>query len=83
MQELLDGTRGEFLRRQQDEFYAAATAQPGQALAAWQRTLSEREALHMAEARTNPALFGQELFVRLPAGDAPHKLIDWVWLGGG
>jgi hypothetical protein len=33
--------------------------------------------------RTKPALFGQELFVRLPAGDAPHKLIDWVWLGGG
>jgi hypothetical protein len=31
----------------------------------------------------NPALFWQELFVRLAAGDAPHKLIDWVWLGGG
>jgi 6-phospho-beta-glucosidase len=46
-----DGTRGEFLRRQQDEFYAAATARPDQALAAWQRTRSEREASYMAEAR--------------------------------
>jgi 6-phospho-beta-glucosidase len=46
-----DGTRGEFLRRQQDGFYAAATARPEQALAAWQRTLAEREASYMAEAR--------------------------------
>src|SRR6202035_2879792 len=34
------GTRGEFLRGQQGEFYAAATARPDQALAAWQRALS-------------------------------------------
>lgn len=45
------GTRGEFLRGQQNEFYAAATAQPEQALAAWRRALSEREASYMAEAR--------------------------------
>jgi 6-phospho-beta-glucosidase len=46
-----DGTRGEFLRRQQENFYTAATAQPDQALPAWQRTLSEREASYMSEAR--------------------------------
>jgi 6-phospho-beta-glucosidase len=46
-----DGTRGEFLSRQQNEFYAAASARPDQALAAWQRTRSEREASYMAEAR--------------------------------
>lgn len=46
-----DGTRGEFLCRQQDDFYAAVTARPDQALAAWQRTRSEREASYMAEAR--------------------------------
>lgn len=45
------GTRGEILRGQQDEFYAAATARPDQALAAWRRALSEREASYMAEAR--------------------------------
>jgi 6-phospho-beta-glucosidase len=44
-------TRGEFLRGQQDGFYAAATARPDQALAAWRRALSEREASYMAEAR--------------------------------
>jgi len=46
-----DGTRGEFLRRQQDEFYAVAAARPDGALAAWRRTRSEREASYMAEAR--------------------------------
>jgi 6-phospho-beta-glucosidase len=45
------GTRGEFLRAQQDAFYAAAAARPEQALAAWRRALSEREASYMAEAR--------------------------------
>jgi 6-phospho-beta-glucosidase len=45
------GTRGEFLRGQQDGFYAAATARPDQALAAWRRALSERETSYMAEAR--------------------------------
>jgi 6-phospho-beta-glucosidase len=45
------GTRGEFLRRQQDEFYRLADAQPDDALAAWRRTLSERQSTYMAEAR--------------------------------
>jgi 6-phospho-beta-glucosidase len=49
------GTRSEFLRGQQGEFYAAATARPDQALAAWQRALSEREASYMAEARPEGA----------------------------
>lgn len=44
-------TRGEFLARQQDAFYAAAAADPGSALARWHATIAEREALYMAEAR--------------------------------
>jgi 6-phospho-beta-glucosidase len=46
-----EGTRGEFLRRQQDDFYQHAAAQPADALEAWRRTLSERESSYMAEAR--------------------------------
>jgi 6-phospho-beta-glucosidase len=44
-------TRGEFLHRQQDEFYRYATAHPDQALDAWQRTRGERDASYLAEAR--------------------------------
>jgi 6-phospho-beta-glucosidase len=44
-------TRGEYLRQQQEAFYRSATADPAQALEAWQHTLSEREASYMAEAR--------------------------------
>lgn len=51
------GTRGEFLQRQQDDFYRQAAAQPSGALEAWRRTLSERESSYMAEAR--PAWHGQ------------------------
>jgi 6-phospho-beta-glucosidase len=46
-----EGTRGEFLRRQQDAFYRLASAQPSGALSAWRQTLSERESSYMAEAR--------------------------------
>jgi 6-phospho-beta-glucosidase len=46
-----DGTRGEFLQRQQDEFYRSASADPAGALDAWRRTLSERQSTYMAEAR--------------------------------
>jgi 6-phospho-beta-glucosidase len=46
-----EGTRGEFLRRQQDDFYRLASAQPSDALSAWRQTLSERESSYMAEAR--------------------------------
>lgn len=46
-----DATRGEFLLRQQLDFYAAAAAAPAQAYELWQRTVNERSALYMAEAR--------------------------------
>lgn len=48
---LRHGTRGEFLLRQQDEFYAQAAAHPRQALEFWRRTKAEREKSYMAEAR--------------------------------
>ena len=49
-------TRGEFLLRQQIDFYTAATATPGQAFDLWQRACDERSALYMAEAgRSAPA----------------------------
>jgi 6-phospho-beta-glucosidase len=44
-------TRGEFLQRQQPSFYRAAQATPADALALWQRTVDERSALYMAEAK--------------------------------
>jgi 6-phospho-beta-glucosidase len=47
-------TRGEFLLRQQADFYAAARRDPDEALALWRRTLTERSALYMAEAKVQP-----------------------------
>ncbi|MFC4120858.1 6-phospho-beta-glucosidase [Nonomuraea zeae] len=44
-------TRGESLLRQQEDFYAAVRARPGQALAEWGRARRERDATYMAEAR--------------------------------
>jgi 6-phospho-beta-glucosidase len=46
-----DRTRGEFLRDQQEAFYAEVTGAPGDALRAWQRTRAEREATYLQEAR--------------------------------
>ena len=47
-------TRGEYLDRQQHAFYAAADAAPDRALELWRRTIAEREASYMAEAREGP-----------------------------
>jgi 6-phospho-beta-glucosidase len=44
-------TRGEFLRDQQDAFYAAAARDPGTAGAQWQRVREQRDATYMREAR--------------------------------
>jgi len=44
-------TRGEFLLRQQSDFYRRAAAEPDQALALWEQTKHERESTYMAEAR--------------------------------
>ena len=44
-------TRGEFLARQQADFYAAAAASAPQALRLWQQANAERRALYMAEAK--------------------------------
>ncbi|MEV4178416.1 6-phospho-beta-glucosidase [Nonomuraea sp. NPDC049709] len=44
-------TRGEALLEQQDRFYAAVAARPGDALAEWRRARRERDATYMAEAR--------------------------------
>jgi 6-phospho-beta-glucosidase len=41
-------TRGEFLAGQQDDFYAAATADPTRASELWTTTRAEREATYMA-----------------------------------
>lgn len=44
-------TRGEYLRRQQGDFYRHAGEHPAEALAAWRRAHDERESSYMAEAR--------------------------------
>jgi 6-phospho-beta-glucosidase len=46
-----EATRGEFLVRQQAEFYAAAADNPDKAFDLWHRTIAERRALYMAEAK--------------------------------
>lgn len=46
-----DTTRGEFLRRQQESFYAHVAADPAVALAAWTDTLAERERTYHDEGR--------------------------------
>jgi 6-phospho-beta-glucosidase len=44
-------TRGEFLLRQQSDFYGRAAGEPAHALELWERTRYEREATYMAEGR--------------------------------
>jgi len=44
-------TRGEFLRRQQEAFYATARAHSGQVLQTWERARRERDETYMAESR--------------------------------
>jgi 6-phospho-beta-glucosidase len=53
-------TRGEFLTRQQADFYAAAAAAPRQALRLWREASSRRRALYMAEAKGGRARPEQE-----------------------
>ncbi len=53
-------TRGEFLTRQQADFYAAAAAAPQQALPLWLEASSRRRALYMAEAKGGRARPEQE-----------------------
>ncbi|GAB97927.1 6-phospho-beta-glucosidase [Kineosphaera limosa] len=44
-------TRGEYLREQQEAYYAAVEADPGRALATWRQARAERDASYMQEAR--------------------------------
>ncbi|WP_452124487.1 family 4 glycosyl hydrolase [Fodinicola feengrottensis] len=44
-------TRGEFLLRQQRDFYNAVAKEPSKALAEWRRVREERDATYMAESR--------------------------------
>jgi 6-phospho-beta-glucosidase len=50
-----EATRGEFLLRQQQNFYGAAASAPAQAFALWRRAVDERSALYMAEAKGGAA----------------------------
>jgi 6-phospho-beta-glucosidase len=45
-------TRGEFLQREQEDFYAAALADPEAAAALWEATRRRREESYLAEARS-------------------------------
>jgi 6-phospho-beta-glucosidase len=44
-------TRGEFLLRQQSDFYRRAASEPAHALGLWEKTKHERESTYMAEGR--------------------------------
>jgi len=44
-------TRGGYLRKQQEEFYATVDRDPSRALAEWRRVRRDREASYMAESR--------------------------------
>jgi 6-phospho-beta-glucosidase len=48
-------TRGEYLRTQQDAFYAAAAADPAHALSLWEAATAERHRTYLAEARGGDA----------------------------
>ncbi|MBF0698124.1 family 4 glycosyl hydrolase [Actinomyces bowdenii] len=52
-------TRGEFLARQQGDFYEAAAREPGRAGELWSRVLGEREATYMAETREHSQRAGR------------------------
>lgn len=47
-------TRGEVVRHEQEEFYAAATARPAKAAELWETTRQRREESYLAEARDQP-----------------------------
>lgn len=47
----VEQTRGAFLLDQQSSFYSAVSAEPGSALALWEKTRAEREATYGAESR--------------------------------
>lgn len=55
-----DSTRGEFLVRQQGSFYEKAAADPDNAFDIWHRTIAERRALYMAEAKGDFAADDEE-----------------------
>lgn len=46
-----EATRGEFLLRQQSDFYRRAAIEPAHALGLWEKTKHERESTYMAEGR--------------------------------
>lgn len=48
-------TRGEFIRRRQADFYAAAAQRPDDALDSWRATRDERDRTYFAEGRTDGA----------------------------
>jgi 6-phospho-beta-glucosidase len=47
-------TRGEVVRREQEDFYAAAAARPAEAAELWEATRRHREEGYLAEARDQP-----------------------------
>jgi 6-phospho-beta-glucosidase len=53
-------SRGEFLLRQQADFYAADGATPEEALAAWRRARRERDRTYFAEVRAAAGVDGSE-----------------------
>ena len=67
-----DAPRGAFLTRQQNGFYAAASAAPQRALDLWEQTHAERRSLYMAEARSGgermPGTDGQRGADQPPGG---------------
>ena len=54
-------TRGEFLQREQQDFYAAAAARPAEAAALWEATRRRREESYLAEARPGQPRDEQDL----------------------
>ncbi len=52
-------TRGEYLQRQQGDFYRAAAADPGHALALWEAAVAERSRTYLADARGAEARPGE------------------------
>jgi 6-phospho-beta-glucosidase len=66
-------TRGEFLARQQADFYAAAAASPTRALELWEQTNAERRELYMAEAKAGHDQAGAGPARARPAEQGPAQ----------
>ncbi|MFB9238069.1 6-phospho-beta-glucosidase [Plantactinospora siamensis] len=76
-------TRGEYLRRQQERFYAEVSRRPDAALQLWDRTRADRESTYLAEGRQSSGA-GERRPQDVAGGGYQQVALDLMTaLGGG